>query len=187
MVHDSLLRALLILGSLLVLPQGAVAGIISVGTNGKVDSYTTNGGVKVYFHQGSFDEVNASVGVTSWPDAYNLALEVENAYERNNLLDLGDHISQTYVYIFHWYSVDNTATSVDPLLVLSPPGTSPNLWDLQNTDIQKTALTHDPSSTVITWASLSSPPVVPEPSTAIAMGLLGVFGFAGSRRRRRQS
>ncbi|MGC6550515.1 MAG: PEP-CTERM sorting domain-containing protein [Rubripirellula sp.] len=29
--------------------------------------------------------------------------------------------------------------------------------------------------------------VVPEPSTAIAMGLLGVVGFAGNRRRRRQS
>ena len=27
---------------------------------------------------------------------------------------------------------------------------------------------------------------VPEPSTAIAMGLLGIVGFAGNRRRRRQ-
>ena len=30
------------------------------------------------------------------------------------------------------------------------------------------------------------PPTVPEPSTAIAMGLLGIVGFAGNRRRRRQ-
>ena len=29
-------------------------------------------------------------------------------------------------------------------------------------------------------------PTVPEPSTAIAMGLLGIVGFAGNRRRRRQ-
>ena len=36
------------------------------------------------------------------------------------------------------------------------------------------------------WAKASSG-AVPEPSTAIAMGLLGVLGFAGNRRRRRQS
>ena len=36
------------------------------------------------------------------------------------------------------------------------------------------------------WAKASSG-TVPEPSTAIAMGLLGVLGFAGNRRRRRQS
>ena len=35
------------------------------------------------------------------------------------------------------------------------------------------------------WAKASSG-TVPEPSTAIAMGLLGVLGFAGNRRRRRQ-
>lgn len=35
-------------------------------------------------------------------------------------------------------------------------------------------------------ASLSSSATVPEPSTAIAMGLLGIVGFAGNRRRRRQ-
>ncbi|QDT60483.1 PEP-CTERM motif protein [Stieleria bergensis] len=33
------------------------------------------------------------------------------------------------------------------------------------------------------WAKAST---VPEPSSAIAMGLLGIVGFAGSRRRRRQ-
>ena len=33
------------------------------------------------------------------------------------------------------------------------------------------------------WAKASSGNV-PEPSTAIAMGLLGVLGFAGNRRRR---
>lgn len=33
------------------------------------------------------------------------------------------------------------------------------------------------------WAKAST---VPEPSTAIAMGLLGILGFAGNRRRRRQ-
>ncbi len=36
---------------------------------------------------------------------------------------------------------------------------------------------------VATSAGASS---VPEPSTAIAMGLLGILGFAGNRRRRRQ-
>ena len=36
------------------------------------------------------------------------------------------------------------------------------------------------------FASVNNPNV-PEPSTAIAMGLLGVVGFAGNRRRRRQS
>ena len=36
------------------------------------------------------------------------------------------------------------------------------------------------------YASLAPLPV-PEPSTAIAMGLLSVLGFAGNRRRRRQS
>ena len=34
-------------------------------------------------------------------------------------------------------------------------------------------------------ASQSTNSAVPEPSTAIAMGLLGVVGFAGNRRRRR--
>lgn len=36
------------------------------------------------------------------------------------------------------------------------------------------------------WAKASSG-TVPEPSTAIALGLLGVLGFTGNRRRRRQS
>ena len=35
-------------------------------------------------------------------------------------------------------------------------------------------------------ASLTLTQAVPEPSTAIAMGLLGIVGFAGNRRRRRQ-
>jgi hypothetical protein len=34
--------------------------------------------------------------------------------------------------------------------------------------------------------NFSSTGTVPEPSTAIAMGLLGIVGFAGNRRRRRQ-
>ena len=39
------------------------------------------------------------------------------------------------------------------------------------------------------WASTTAPSggTVPEPSTAIAMGLLGVVGFAGNRRRRRSA
>ena len=39
----------------------------------------------------------------------------------------------------------------------------------------------------ITDATNSGGGTVPEPSTAIAMGLLGVLGFSGNRRRRRQS
>ena len=35
-------------------------------------------------------------------------------------------------------------------------------------------------------ASLTLTQAVPEPSTASAMGLLGIVGFAGNRRRRRQ-
>ncbi|MAI33947.1 MAG: hypothetical protein CMM07_20045 [Rhodopirellula sp.] len=35
--------------------------------------------------------------------------------------------------------------------------------------------------------ALSAPTAVPEPSTAIAMGLLDVVGFAGNRRRRRSA
>lgn len=42
-----------------------------------------------------------------------------------------------------------------------------------------------PDLGIATFA-LSAPTAVPEPSTAIAMGLLGVVGFAGNRRRRRQ-
>ena len=37
------------------------------------------------------------------------------------------------------------------------------------------------------FSGSSSSGAVPEPSTAIAMGLLGIVGFAGNRRRRRQS
>ncbi|QDT62450.1 PEP-CTERM motif protein [Stieleria bergensis] len=36
------------------------------------------------------------------------------------------------------------------------------------------------------YSVASSSSAVPEPSTAIAMGLLGILGFAGNRRRRRQ-
>jgi len=39
----------------------------------------------------------------------------------------------------------------------------------------------------ITDATNSGGGAVPEPSTAVAMGLLGVLGFAGNRRRRRQA
>ena len=39
----------------------------------------------------------------------------------------------------------------------------------------------------ITEATNSGGGAVPEPSTAIAMGLLGIVGFAGNRRRRQVS
>ncbi len=38
----------------------------------------------------------------------------------------------------------------------------------------------------ITFNVGSASAAVPEPSTAIVMGLLGIVGFAGNRRRRRQ-
>ena len=39
---------------------------------------------------------------------------------------------------------------------------------------------------LITWSLIDIKSIFPEPSTAIAMGLPGVVGFAGNRRRRRE-
>ncbi|MGC6448443.1 MAG: PEP-CTERM sorting domain-containing protein [Rubripirellula sp.] len=50
-------------------------------------------------------------------------------------------------------------------------------------------LTQEQAGAKFYWVSKAqaSSSTVPEPSTAIAMGLLGIVGFAGNRRRRRQS
>lgn len=47
------------------------------------------------------------------------------------------------------------------------------------------AATHDPPIDLL-YASLDTGGNVPEPSTAVAMGLLSILSFAGNRRRRRQ-
>ena len=53
---------------------------------------------------------------------------------------------------------------------------SGKIWAFTDNDLFATQATH-----IGDWAT------VPEPSTAIAMGLLGVVGFAGNRRRRRSA
>ena len=165
----------------------AKAGIVV--ENGIVISYT-NSGTTYYFHTGSIsdhtdlyeapDSTTANAITFDLRDALNsstttLSTAVEYAF-RTPINDyiLFENGSTTSIKSYHLVTYDPTYPVGGPQ------------WDAYGE--QKPDASTSTRGNAFYWATLTAPPTsdVPEPSTAIAMGLLGVVGFAGNRRRRRQ-
>ena len=163
------------------------AGVIVLDGNGIVTTFTPNTGPNLYFYQGSYND-NSSLVYDTAGNQSTLANEFGNNIATYNT----STPNQTVTYVFADLSV---APSSDPdkINVTHIFYGSFGWSNTNNSNFypQKTDTTADPgftnTSKLIYWASTTAPASnVPEPSTAIAMGLLGVVGFAGNRRRRGQ-
>ena len=158
------------------------AGVITASPDGKPTKWVSDAGTTYDLYEDSFYDAFLSnyddnvIFDFSETEATNLASALA---QDANISDLpprdfvilfaqessGDFITASYVYYF-----SNTSS-----------------WYSTITNIPTTA--HSFQGLAVLWAATSanSQNPVPEPSTAIAMGLLGVLGFAGNRRRRLQS
>ena len=154
----------------------SIAGILVTDSDKIVTSYTANDGTVYYFHQGSYNDLAAQLVGLDSADAQTHAQELANHLNNKRINNYDPN------YVFPIFA---NGSSVDTYVVYSiilPPAQ----W-------LKTSRNLDRSATngidgLIYYATTTAPSgAVPEPSTAIAMGLLGIVGFAGNRRRRRQS
>jgi len=166
----------------------ATAGVIVVDpTSGVVTQWqSANDGNTYYFHQGSYNDVSNVVKTFTDDNAVKFALD--GLTEPGGILPRLDSTASanTTDYIYFFAIGQPNASTISTYYILNPGSTwvqgSTNAWI-------RTDTTYSFNGTkTIYWASLSDPnSSVPEPSTAIAMGLLGVVGFAGRRRRRQVS
>ena len=159
-------------------PPSCHAGVITTGAGDVVLNWTANDGTKYNFTGGSYNTITgfAPSLVTVFTDAEAIALTTELAGQLNT-----DALSGDYLYHF----VVDPQLGPDHVQTRYVDETSPGNWQPSTAAaIQKTDGSQFPSHTIF-YASVETNSAVPEPSTAIAMGLLGVVGFAGSRRRRR--
>ena len=184
-INEKKLCAVLLL---LALCGNANAGILVLDANGIATKWTSNGGTEYYFHQGSYNDNSLAVTVIAAEDPVLAQVAMKESL-RDATSPTAD---RTVAYAF--------ATSVDSTNVLShivtwitsSPHNNQFVSDLDETVARSTetyTTSFSPTETrTIYWASTIAPTSgdVPEPSTAIAVGLLGVVGFAGNRRRRRQ-
>ena len=171
------------------------AGIVVLDGNGIVTKWTSTDGTEYNFIAGSYNAITATGGVITdvgdGSDASTLAQEIQSDLDAINDTPTPD---QTVMYMF--YHDDNSVTH-NTTFAWHGQSISGTQWHPYEDDIDLDATTHkvdipgialstSPNSTIY-WASTTEPASnVPEPSTAIAMGLLGIVGFAGNRRRRRQ-
>ena len=150
--------------------QIAKAGIVVDGS-GVVTSFSTDTLATVYLYQGSYTDA-PTTKLFDADDANSYASALATA-----LNNYGSASSDAiYAFVFQEDGGD----------VLARETASYPAWSF-GTGRHSMADTSQGSRTLY-YASTTAPSGnVPEPSTAIAMGLLGVLGFAGNRRRRRQS
>jgi len=152
------------------------AGVITAVENGIVTKATlTLGGSDIYvkFEATSFNDVITVPATESMPwfgsasDATNLATQ---------LSDILNVTAETTTSVYYFFAYEKPFTT----LVRNYRA------EYKNETWQSIHWQHNPGA-VVYYATLdTSVSTVPEPSTAIAMGLLGIVGFAGNRRRRRQ-
>ena len=172
----------------------AHAGIV-VDSNGIVQSFTPDSDPDslgtLYFYAGSYDSVladgtpaylfteasSSSYGaeflqaLQDRPDG-SLDKDIRYLFDRGDR-DQGDGVLRRNTKDFYFVS----------LSFVDDWGTVNGIWSNDSSGYALVDIT-------LYWASTTAPstsPTVPEPSTAIAMGLLGLAGLAGNRRRRRQS
>ena len=166
------------------------AGVIALDPNGFVTKATvTLGGtdIDVTFVADSYNNVKTDPPTVSMPwfdDGYNtraLTLQLTDASDPNSIPNTPG-INNNPMYVFAWgVNINNKV-----LAYMAWNGGSgwtggvnySNVFNLDQTS-------HN--GRIIYYAIIDTgDSTVPEPSTAIAMGLLGIVGFAGNRRRRRQ-
>ena len=159
-----------------------IAGVITQ-SNGEISKYTADDGTVIKFYEGSFNQYEAArtslkgvdllSNANPWlenasPIADELALAMNN-------ISFTPTSSQVYLFV---EGLSNGGPFLDIKEILVETG---GTYTRATTSRPKNSAAAGGASFFYAYAE------VPEPSTAIAMGLLGVLGFAGNRRRRRQS
>ena len=174
-VRIALLTHVVVIAMILTGTTTATAGVITT-VNGVTSWTNDTDSTTYYFYTGSYN--NAAVQPEGFTNALNLANEMVSDLNTQGTTDY-----VTYMFLFTKTPGPSrpASGSITAESVVNFTG-DPNLYFRSN-------VTVDANNTASTgkthlWASTTAP--VPEPSTAIAMGLLGVVGFAGNRRRRRQ-
>jgi len=179
---------------LLIFEAPTYAGIVV--ESGIIESSTHSGSgyesgtvATIDFNVGSYNTQVTNETEYSFSAAVNNADELTtqlNDYENAN----PNVLSRTVTYIFDVQEI----ISGTRLYAGSYYDTSTGAWKSDNNGsfvaASDTTVNYGTDVTIY-WATpapenTTSNSGVPEPSTAIAMGLLGVVGFAGNRRRRRQ-
>ena len=170
------------------------AGIISV-TNGVVTeaSITPTSGTPITIYTGASQSWTAGgyAGTTTDPGSWwgndtlakqlAAALAADINSETINIPDATD-----VAYLFAWETNDEArgGPSIKVARVFHQDGS----WQTDSIGEYNVLRTQDQTDSGITlYYVTQSTTTVPEPSTAIALGLLGIVSFAGNRRRRRQS
>ena len=155
------------------------AGIV-LDSNGFVTQATLEvSGVSydVTLTKGTYDSVDSQFTLSDelWFGDQSLASDFGNALKDS--LNASTESLSTQPFYWFAYQADQRTSSAQI--------TATGVYEYNGNWILS-ASSNFPSTNDAYFASVGNPNV-PEPSTAIAMGLLGVLGFAGNRRRRRQS
>ena len=168
------------------------AGVITSNGNNEPTRWVTDSGLTFNIYKGSYEAVTAAnpsdtfllndTRLSSQDERIDLFLEYRDDLQAREAFDPIDATIVTFfavqqleqntleAYFVH-YGDDGWELGHYPN---NGPAIQSNATELQGLPL--------------VWAALqASPSNVPEPSTAIAMGLLGIVGFAGNRRPRRQS
>ncbi|MGC6448444.1 MAG: PEP-CTERM sorting domain-containing protein [Rubripirellula sp.] len=168
--------------------QPAEAGVI-LDNNGIVTQYSdTFTGHTYYFYEGSYDTTLSTSQTT-----LSLSSTEQFYYGLGLVNDLADYSGTTTPARTVSYVLATATSGTNVVVNEVYPVDSTNWGFGSGRSYSTSATTSAPSeSNTFYFASLTDPTSgstsnVPEPSTALAMGLLGVLGFAGNRRRRRQS
>ena len=165
--------------------------------NSDNDPITKYNGTTVYFYKGSAEAVDADINLEDEPwwgsislaDAF--ARELKGVlYSESSSPALYEKNEVEYKFAFEYelgsadFITNHSVYSGFDKWVSTTDGGDP--FDDKITD---TGYSEEGTEWTFYWASTTplNSSQVPEPSTAIAMGLLGLAGFAGNRRRRRQS
>ena len=136
----------------------------------------------------STDQKNSIIGSSWWVGGNTNALSKSSllAQDLEDELDVTPTAAADALYYIPFWDAKGFVAYYDT-------DTNNGEWKTDTTAAQtNTTSTTQPiqgTDRVIYWAIPGTPGTqsnVPEPSTAIAMGLLGIVGFAGNRRRRRR-
>ncbi len=181
------------------------AGIV-IGTNGILESAELdyNGATyNITFQLGSYNDIETSGTNLSDQPWHNVSGDAANIIADNLAASLRDEMNivgsafpfsaYSYVYVFAYADKVGSPASYHAYYVSNPTASFIHGWESdvrsseENLWFNKADADGDFLSYQLVFATSSGVnSAVPEPSTAIAMGLLGIVGFAGNRRRRRQ-
>ena len=182
-------RLVVAFAALLVAISGqAHGGVIAYDSNNIVTSWASNtAGETYYFYAGSYNDNSAII--KQFPSGIDAIDNIVNEF----VTDLGSTssiLSGNPMYAFDQGWNANTTKRVHNGVF--EDNSTAGTWSASSnieTSPTETTRSFAGSTRTLYWASTTAPSngAVPEPSTAVAMGLLCLAGLAGNRRRRRQS